>query len=110
MTGSILVVDGDAAFRRTVAELLSRRGYRVTGAENAAQALVFYAADPADLVLFDRHLADMDVTTGTFVLAAGTITFTVQDPSAGPHSWTGTLDASFMISDNDLGFLAVYKR
>ncbi len=54
--------------------------------------------------------ADTDVTTGTFVLAPGTITFTVQDPSTGSHSWSGTLDASSTISYNDLGFLAVYKR
>lgn len=53
---------------------------------------------------------DADVTTGTFVLTSGSIVFTINDPTSGLHSWSGTLDAGGTISYNDQGFLAVYKK
>lgn len=57
----IQVVDDDEAGVALLTELLQRAGYRnVLGFSAAQPALDDYAAEGADLVLIDMHLADMD--------------------------------------------------
>lgn len=53
----LLVVDDDPRIASALADALQRKGYDVTTAANAAEAL---AAAPVDLVLLDLGLPDMD--------------------------------------------------
>src|SRR5579862_9181911 len=58
---TVLVVDDEKNIRRTLQLVLEGEGYRVLGAETAAQALAVLATPetPVDLVLFDVKLPDM---------------------------------------------------
>jgi two-component system response regulator MprA len=56
----ILVVDDDPQIRETLKRYLTYEGYRVELAEDGRQALSSMAADPADLVVLDVGLPDMD--------------------------------------------------
>jgi DNA-binding response OmpR family regulator len=57
---SILVVDDDLLFRRSLAFLLEQAGYQVQMAASAEAALTLVAAAPPDLVLLDVGLPGMD--------------------------------------------------
>ncbi len=57
---AILVVEDDRETRRAVVRELAARGYRVTEAEDGAEALRAWAARRPDLVLLDLGLPDMD--------------------------------------------------
>jgi two-component system response regulator MprA len=56
----ILVVDDDPRIRETLKRYLTYEGYRVDLAEDGRQALTGMATDPADLVVLDVGLPDMD--------------------------------------------------
>jgi two-component system, OmpR family, response regulator MprA len=56
----ILVVDDDPHIRETLKRYLTYEGYRVDVAADGRQALSGMAADPADLVVLDVGLPDMD--------------------------------------------------
>ena len=56
----ILVVDDDPQIRETLKRYLTYEGYRVELSEDGRQALSSMAADPADLVVLDVGLPDMD--------------------------------------------------
>ena len=61
MTGpSILLVEDEAAARRTLADYLEHRGYEVREADSAQEALRQWDAHRADLVLLDLGLPDLD--------------------------------------------------
>lgn len=53
-----LVADDDAAWRGTLARALARRGFRVSQAAGAAEAVSLAAADPPQLVVLDARMAD----------------------------------------------------
>lgn len=57
---TILVVDDEIAIRDMVAMLLSRHGYDVECAENAAEAVMRLKKGPVDLVVLGVVLADVD--------------------------------------------------
>jgi sigma-B regulation protein RsbU (phosphoserine phosphatase) len=59
-TGSILVVDDDAANRDLLERRLHREGYTVTSAENGLQALKLLRSAPFDLVLLDLIMPGLD--------------------------------------------------
>ena len=56
----ILLVDDDRGIQRTVAPLLSSRGFDVEVAGSGAEALKAVSARPPDLVLLDLMLPDID--------------------------------------------------
>jgi two-component system response regulator MprA len=56
----ILVVDDDPQIRETLKRYLTYEGYRVDLAEDGRQALTGMASDPADLVVLDVGLPDLD--------------------------------------------------
>src|SRR5687768_6931450 len=56
----VLVVDDMIETCRLVAALLSRCGHRATWATSGKEALAALARDPADLVLLDAMMPDMD--------------------------------------------------
>ncbi|HET9495436.1 MAG TPA: response regulator transcription factor [Chloroflexia bacterium] len=56
----ILVVDDDPHIRETLKRYLTYEGYRVDLAEDGRQALNGMATEPADLVVLDVGLPDMD--------------------------------------------------
>jgi len=58
---AVLVVDDEKNIRRTLQLVLEGEGYRVLGAETAAQALTILASPetPVDIVLLDVKLPDM---------------------------------------------------
>jgi DNA-binding NtrC family response regulator len=58
---AVLVVDDEKNIRRTLQLVLEGEGYRVLGAETAAQALAILASPetPVDIVLLDVKLPDM---------------------------------------------------
>ena len=53
---SVLVVEDDESIRSFVCDALADEGYRVTGAEDGAQALGAVDADPPAVVLLDMHM------------------------------------------------------
>lgn len=59
-TTTILVVDDDAALRRTLQLNLRARGYAVLTAGSGAGALQGLAEQPVDLVILDLGLPDLD--------------------------------------------------
>ncbi len=60
MAGPILVVDDDNFFRQLASDMLSRKGYLVVPAANAAQALDAVAHETFDLVITDVVMPEMD--------------------------------------------------
>ncbi len=56
----LLLVEDDGATREAVARNLEAHGYRVTQAEDAAEALHRWDAERPDLILLDLGLPDMD--------------------------------------------------
>lgn len=65
---TVLFVDDDADIQSAARLLLTRRGFRLLAAHDAAQALTRVAADPLDLVLLDLNYAP-GATTGAEGLA-----------------------------------------
>jgi len=64
----VLLVEDEEPLRRILARNLSRRGYRVTEAASAAEAITFLrAGEPFDALLLDVNLPDQ---TGWDVLRA----------------------------------------
>ena len=63
---SVLLVDDEKSFRVIAGEALAREGYSVRSAETGAQGMRLFAAEPADVVVLDRNLPDLD---GVEVLA-----------------------------------------
>ena len=57
---SILYIDDDAGLRRLAQRALTRRGYRVTLAENGAAGLALAKAERFDLVAVDHYMPGMD--------------------------------------------------
>ena len=60
MAPFILIVDDDPAVASGLATLLAQAGYRTRSAHTAAQAQQLLAAEPADLLVLDVMLPDMD--------------------------------------------------
>jgi two-component system KDP operon response regulator KdpE len=58
----ILLVDDETSIQRTVAPLLRSRGYEVESAETGAAALRVQADRPADLIVLDLGLPDLEGT------------------------------------------------
>ena len=57
-TGSILIIDDEAAIRESLETLLAIEGYSVETARTAEEGLALLAASPRDLVLLDFALPD----------------------------------------------------
>src|SRR5215475_8377464 len=57
-SGSILIVDDEAAIRESLETLLAIEGYNVEAARTAEEGLAMLAASPRDLVLLDFALPD----------------------------------------------------
>ena len=58
--GKILVVDDDPEVRMATRDFLTSKGYEVAVAEGGREALRLLAASPADVVLLDVAMPDMD--------------------------------------------------
>jgi CheY-like chemotaxis protein len=58
--GKVLVIDDDAQVRRVVRRLIEMEGHQVAEAENGKIALRLLASDPADLVITDIYMPEMD--------------------------------------------------
>jgi DNA-binding NtrC family response regulator len=56
---TILVVEGDSPFRRSLMRILERQGYQVVSAATGTEALDLLSKQPIDLVLVDVSLPDM---------------------------------------------------
>ncbi|HVH89372.1 MAG TPA: sigma-54 dependent transcriptional regulator [Terriglobales bacterium] len=57
-TGSILIIDDEAAIRDSLETLLAIEGYNVEAARSAEEGLAMLAASPRDLVLLDFAMPD----------------------------------------------------
>jgi two-component system KDP operon response regulator KdpE len=57
---SILLVEDDAAIRKTVGQLLSAYGYEIRSATTGAEAAERFEQQPPNLVVLDLRLPDMD--------------------------------------------------
>jgi two-component system response regulator AtoC len=60
MSSSVLVIDDEKSFRVIAEEALSREGYAVRTANSGAAGARAYADEPADVVVLDRNLPDID--------------------------------------------------
>ena len=60
MEASILIVDDEKSFRVIAQEALAREGYRVRSADSGASGLRAWQKEPADVVVLDRNLPDLD--------------------------------------------------
>lgn len=68
MTGRVLLIDDDRAFRLSTAALLESDGHRVTGVANADEAARALEAGRYDLVLLDLRMPGLDGIQLTEVL------------------------------------------
>jgi len=57
---TILVVDDEAPIRRMLRKMLEREGYRVLEASDGREAVRLQAAEPADLVITDLFMPEVD--------------------------------------------------
>jgi two-component system response regulator AtoC len=57
---SVLIVDDEKSFRVIAEEALSREGYRVRTAASGAGGAKAWRQEPADVVVLDRNLPDLD--------------------------------------------------
>ena len=57
---SIIVADDDDLLRENIVEILVEAGYSVRAASTGAEAQEQYEAEPADLVITDIFMSDMD--------------------------------------------------
>ena len=64
----ILIVDDDAGVRRILGEMLKRAGYRVSEAQDGAEALHHIAHQTFDLVTMDLVMGRMDGVDAISVL------------------------------------------
>jgi two-component system, NtrC family, response regulator AtoC len=60
MSFSVLVIDDEKSFRIIAEEALSREGYAVRTADSGAAGARAFADEPADVVVLDRNLPDVD--------------------------------------------------
>ena len=56
----ILVIDDDASIREDVARFLGRAGHQVAVAQDGKEALRLFEAEPAELVITDIYMPEMD--------------------------------------------------
>ena len=56
----ILVIDDDPRVLSVICRLLESEGHTVTRAENGREALERYTGDPADLVISDIYMPELD--------------------------------------------------
>jgi len=59
-SGTILIIDDDAAVSRTLSLILTRAGYHVSTAISGRKGLELLASDGIDLVLTDIIMAELD--------------------------------------------------
>ena len=59
-TQKILVVDDDSTSRRLMSHILNREGYDVATASDGVEALELMADDPAEILITDRMMPNMD--------------------------------------------------
>ena len=57
---SILVIDDEPTLRKALNRLLTLTGHQVSEAENGRLGLKSYQAAPADIVLLDMYMPEMD--------------------------------------------------
>ena len=99
-TEEILVVDDDAHMRELVAKVLAREGYAVRPLSRGPEVLQASEAAPADLVISDMRMPEMDgltllqavkrtsPETSVLLMAAfGSINTAVQALKAGAHDY-----------------------
>jgi two-component system response regulator AtoC len=99
-TGEILVVDDDARMRELVAKVLAREGYAVRALARAQEVLRALEEGPADLVISDIQMPEMDgltllhevrrISSETSMLlmtAFGSIDSAVQAMKAGAYDY-----------------------
>jgi two-component system response regulator AtoC len=60
VSSSVLIVDDEKSFRIIAEEALAREGYQVRTAESGAAGARAFREDPADVVILDRNLPDVD--------------------------------------------------
>ena len=98
--GSILIVEDDENLRRVTHAELVRSGYKVSSAEDTAQALDILRKEPIDLVISDLNLPDqsgLDLlkrvrseypdTTFVIVTAYGTIETALEAVKSGAYDY-----------------------
>lgn len=56
----ILIIDDDAEILRALRKVLEAEGHSVTEAQDGKTALRHFAGDPADLVISDVYMPEMD--------------------------------------------------
>lgn len=57
---NVMVIDDDAAVRGVIRKMLERDGHTVTEVEDGKRALRYFAGEPADLVISDIFMPEMD--------------------------------------------------
>jgi DNA-binding NtrC family response regulator len=57
---NVMVIDDDVAVRGIIAKMLERDGHTVTEVEDGKRALRYFAGEPADLVISDVYMPEMD--------------------------------------------------
>ena len=60
MKKHILVIDDEVIVTQVLAQLLTRSSYKVTIALNGQQGIELFRADPADLVIVDIFMPEVD--------------------------------------------------
>jgi DNA-binding NtrC family response regulator len=104
--GKVLVIDDDPQVRRAVRRLIEMEGHEVAEAENGKVALRQLANDPADLVITDIYMPEMD---GIELLAQ--LRETLPEARLVAMSGGGVLPAYHMLgAAKALGAIAVIEK
>jgi DNA-binding response OmpR family regulator len=71
MCSKLLVIDDDAGLRAVIASTFARLGYDVRSAEDGRTGLAKFADEPADLVITDIYMPDVEGIQAILQLKAG---------------------------------------
>lgn len=85
----ILLVEGNAANRKLLGDILRRAGHELREAPTADQALVLALAEPFDLVVMDIQLPGTDGLTATRLLRANDKTRSLPILAVTAHAMHG---------------------
>nr|WP_282189187.1 response regulator [Azospirillum sp. SYSU D00513] len=98
-----MLADDEILVAMAVEEILTEAGYRVTVASDGTKALAAYMADPADLLITDVRMPELDGFSLMWRLRG-------MNPTLPVIIMSGHLLSSMMVTDQSRGKTTVFEK